>query len=135
MHRKPDVAVSQLSMRTSRFQRRDAPARILQKTPESLQSQVPGIARWAVILRPAHSHAGSFDMTSLAPPLSDVPPALQNLLPVKLALVLGLTALADWLFYDQRIGISLVLFAGALVAGSLLANRHAFDRRRTLTAA
>jgi Domain of unknown function (DUF4173) len=74
-------------------------------------------------------------MTSLAPPLSDVPPALQDLLPVKLALVLGLTALADWLFYDQRIGISLVLFAGALVAGSLLANRHAFDRRRTLTAA
>jgi uncharacterized protein DUF4153 len=122
-------------MRTLRFQRRDAAAQILQKTPESLQNQAPGIARWTVIVRPAHSHAGSFDMTSLAPPLSDVPPASQNLLPVKLALGLGLTALADWLFYDQRIGISLVLFAIALVAGSLLANRHAFAPRRTSAAA
>jgi hypothetical protein len=74
-------------------------------------------------------------MTIPAPPLSAAPSAPQNLLPVKLALVLGLTALADWLFYDQRIGISLVLFAIALVAGSLLANLHPFNLRRILTAA
>src|ERR1700751_1308896 len=76
-----------------------------------------------------------FDMTSLAPPLSDIQPTTRKLLPVKLALVLGLTALADWLFYEQRFGISLVLFATALVAGSLLANLQAFDRRRTSAAA
>src|SRR6185437_15367494 len=42
---------------------------------------------------------------------------------------------ADWLFYGQRIGISLALFAIALVAGSALANLHAFAARRTSAAA
>lgn len=69
-------------------------------------------------------------MTSLAPPLFDFDPQRRSLLPVKLAFALGLTALADLLFYDQRIGISLVLFVVALLAASFLANLGEFDRRR-----
>jgi hypothetical protein len=74
-------------------------------------------------------------MTSLAPPLPDVRSETQNLLPVKLAITLGLTALADWLFYDQRIGISMTLFAIALFAGSWLGNLAGLNWRRTATAA
>jgi hypothetical protein len=74
-------------------------------------------------------------MTSLAPPLPDVQSEARNDLPVKLALVLSLTALADWLFYDQRLGISMTLFAIALFAGSWLGNLVGLSWRRTATAA
>jgi hypothetical protein len=39
----------ELSILPPRFQRRNAPARILQKTPESLQKQDRGIARSSVM--------------------------------------------------------------------------------------
>jgi len=74
-------------------------------------------------------------MTSLASPLPDTQAETRNLLPAKLALALGLTALADWLFYDQRIGISMTLFAIVLFAGSWLGNRVGISWRRTATAA
>jgi hypothetical protein len=74
-------------------------------------------------------------MTSLVSPLPDVHADTRNLLPVKLAITLGLTALADWLFYDERIGISMTLFAIALFAGSWLGNLVGLSWRRTATAA
>ncbi len=74
-------------------------------------------------------------MTSFASPLPDVHADARNLLPVKLAITLGLTALADWLFYDQRIGISMTLFAMALFIGSWLGNLVGLNWRRTVTAA
>ena len=39
-------------------------------------------------------------MTSLASPLPDVQSDNRHLLPVKLALTLGLAACADWLFWS-----------------------------------
>ncbi len=74
-------------------------------------------------------------MTSFASPLPDVHADTRNLLPVKLAITLGLAALADWLFYDQRIGISMTLFAIALFIGSWLGNLAGLNWRRTATAA
>ncbi|HWZ37563.1 MAG TPA: DUF4153 domain-containing protein [Bradyrhizobium sp.] len=74
-------------------------------------------------------------MTSLAPPLPDVQSETRNVLPAKLAITLGLAALADWLFYDQRIGISMTIFAIALFAGSWLGNLAGLNWRRTTTAA
>ena len=53
-------------------------------------------------------------------PLPDVQSDDRHLLPVKLALILGLAALADWLFWSQRIGLSFVLFAIALFASARL---------------
>jgi hypothetical protein len=74
-------------------------------------------------------------MTSLASPLPEVRPDGRNLLPLKLAITIGLTALADWLFYAQRVGISMALFAVVLFAASWLGNTIGFDRRRLMTAA
>src|SRR5437899_5880686 len=70
-------------------------------------------------------HAG-FDMTSFASPLPDVQSDNHDLLPLKLALEFGLAALADWLFWSQRIGLSFVLFAVALFDGAWLGNHAAF---------
>jgi len=52
-----------------------------------------------------------------------------------LALVVGLAALADWLFYGHRLGLSLVIFIVALEAGALVANPIRAERRRMLEAA
>jgi hypothetical protein len=110
------------------------PAQILHKIPESLQRAARGIARSLVIIR-LHNFTQDLFMTDLASRLADVQSSDRNLLPVKLAIALGLAALADFLFYDQRIGISLSLFATALLAGSVLAHLGGIDRRRILTAA
>jgi len=74
-------------------------------------------------------------MTDLASPLPDVQSGERAPLPIKLAMALGLAALADFLFYGERIGISLALFAVALLAGSALTHLGGLDRRRALTAA
>ena len=74
-------------------------------------------------------------MTDITSPLPDIRSGRQNLLPVKLALALGFAALADWLFWHQRIGLSMALFAVALLAGSYLANFRTVNRRRSITAA
>ena len=73
-------------------------------------------------------------MTSLASPLPDVQSNQRNLLPLKLALVIGLAALADWLFWYQRIGLSFTIFAIALFAATSLGNLATLGRRRAATA-
>jgi len=74
-------------------------------------------------------------MTSFAPPLFEFPLATRISPPVKLAIAIGLAALADLLFWSHRIGLSMVLFAALLFAAALLANHVWSDRRRTLIAA
>jgi hypothetical protein len=73
-------------------------------------------------------------MPSFAPPIPDVRPVQSNPFSSRFAITLGLAALADWLFYEQRIGISLALFAIVLIGCSLLANRAASSGRRALLA-
>lgn len=51
------------------------------------------------------------------------------------AVVVALTCLADWLFYDRAPGISVALFALALCSGALMANRLVADRRLALACA
>jgi hypothetical protein len=73
-------------------------------------------------------------MPSFAPPIPDVHPVQTNPFSSRFAIALGLAALADWLFYGERIGVSFVLFAIALMGCSLLANRAASDGGRMLIA-
>jgi hypothetical protein len=77
----------------------------------------------APIAVPSHIHRGKAKMPSIAPPIPDVRPVRASLLAPRFAITLGLAALADWLFYNERIGISLTLFALVLTGCSLLANR------------
>jgi hypothetical protein len=58
----------------------------------------------------------------------------ENAFPIKPAIALALAALADWLFYGQRTGISAVIFAIALTVGTLLANFARLNRAQTLLA-
>ena len=51
---------------------------------------------------------------------------------LKLAITLALAGLADWLFYDEQVGLSLVIFAIAIACGSALANHAILNRRRSL---
>ena len=71
-----------------------------------------------------------FDMIDIASPLPEVRLQPRNLLPFKLAITIALAALADWLFYAQRVGISMALFAIVLFASSWLCNQIGFNRRR-----
>lgn len=66
-------------------------------------------------------------MTSL--PLPGVQSTSRNPLPLKLGIILGLAALADALFWGQRIGLSLSAFAVALFAGAWLGNFASLERR------
>ena len=50
-------------------------------------------------------------------------------MPCKLAVAAAATAVADWLFYDHTIGLSLALFLLALAGSSLLMNRMQVSRR------
>jgi hypothetical protein len=70
-------------------------------------------------------------MTSLASTIAaDIQPIRHSSIPAKVGLALALAALADWLFYGERIGLSLSLFAIATAAVSVLCNRAALDSRR-----
>jgi hypothetical protein len=74
-------------------------------------------------------------MTSLASTsTTDIQPIRPSALSTKLAMALLLAALADWLLYGQRIGLSLVIFAIAIACTSLLANRAKLDLRRAVIA-
>jgi hypothetical protein len=77
---------------------------------------------------------GSVDMTDFTTPASDAGIVRKSALPTKPVIALALAALADWLFYDQPVGISAVLFTIALIFGSLLANFATFDRKQLLLA-
>ena len=73
-------------------------------------------------------------MTDFTTPASDTGSFQDNAIPVKPVVAFALAALADWLFYNQRIGMSAVIFAAALACGSLLTNFARLDRRQTVLA-
>ncbi|MFK4387741.1 DUF4153 domain-containing protein [Bradyrhizobium sp. USDA 223] len=70
-------------------------------------------------------------MTSLAS-TTDIQPIRPSALSAKLAVALLLAGLADWLFYGQRIGLSLTLFAVATACVSVLFNHATLDWRRAM---
>ena len=67
-------------------------------------------------------------MAEFSTPMPNAGSLQNDTFAVKPAIVLALAALADWLFYGQRIGISAVVFAIALACGALLANFAPFER-------
>lgn len=70
-------------------------------------------------------------MTSLASTsTTEIKPIRPSALSAKLALALVLAALADFLLYGQRLGLSLVIMAIAIACASLLANHATLDHRR-----
>lgn len=69
-------------------------------------------------------------MTSLESPETETHAIANSLPPAKAAAALALAALADWLFYDQNAGLSVVLFALALAGVSLAANFGHIARHR-----
>ncbi|HXH45876.1 MAG TPA: DUF4173 domain-containing protein [Bradyrhizobium sp.] len=72
-------------------------------------------------------------MTSLASTIAaDIQPDKHSAIPAKLGCALALAALADWLFYGERIGLSLTLFAIAIAGASLVFNHAALDLRRAV---
>jgi Domain of unknown function (DUF4173) len=71
-------------------------------------------------------------MSDFAAPAADSR-ADQYLLP-KLATGIGLAAVADFLFYGQRLGLSVTVFAAALICISLALNHALIDRKRAMTA-
>lgn len=73
-------------------------------------------------------------MTDVMTPASGDGSIRDNAVPIKPAIALGLAALADWLFYGQRVGISAVIFAVALICGSLLANFTRLNSKHLLLA-
>lgn len=75
-------------------------------------------------------------MTSLASTsAADIQPDGHSAIPVKLGCALGMAALADWLFYGERIGLSLTLFAIAVACTSALFNRASLDLSRAAAGA
>jgi hypothetical protein len=76
---------------------------------------------------------GLLDMTSLATTIAaEIQPIRHSSIPAKVGLALVLAALADWLFYGQRIGLSLTLFAIAMALVSVLFNHATLDLRRAM---
>jgi hypothetical protein len=73
-------------------------------------------------------------MADFTTPTSNAGSVQDDAFPVKPVVAVALAALADWLFYDQRIGISAVIFAIALTFGSLLTNFARLDRSQTTRA-
>lgn len=73
-------------------------------------------------------------MTSLASTVAaDIRSTSASSIPAKVGLAMALAALADWLFYGERIGLSLSLFAIAIAGVSMLFNHAAVHLRRALT--
>jgi hypothetical protein len=77
----------------------------------------------------AHRDEDQFQMTDVPAPAASLP-ALFDRTSRKLILAAILAALADWLFYGHRLGVSLALFLIFLAALSLLTNPLAVDRRQ-----
>jgi hypothetical protein len=73
-------------------------------------------------------------MADRTSPASSAGSVQDTAFPVKPVVAFALAALADWLFYGQRIGISAVIFAIALACGSLVANFARLDRRQVMLA-
>jgi hypothetical protein len=78
---------------------------------------------------PTHRDEEDYQMTDV--PTSAAPlPVLFNSTSRKLILAAILVALADWLFYGHRMGVSLALFLMCLAVSSLLTNPVPADRRQ-----
>jgi hypothetical protein len=73
-------------------------------------------------------------MNSITMPALRLPTLLDSI-PRKLIVALAVTGFADWLFYDQRIGISVALFLGVVAFLSLLTNPVHAGLRQSLFAA
>ena len=73
-------------------------------------------------------------MADFTTPVSNADTVQDDAFPVRPVVAFAVAALADWLFYDQRIGISAVIFAIALACGSLLTNFARLDRSQTMRA-
>ena len=73
-------------------------------------------------------------MTSFTFPVPELHSGLRISTMPKFAVALLLTGFADWLFYDQRSGISAVVFAIALAVAALLANIDQLAPRRAALA-
>ncbi|MBR0754831.1 DUF4173 domain-containing protein [Bradyrhizobium jicamae] len=73
-------------------------------------------------------------MTSLASRETDAGVSPAPIPPAKAIATLVLAGFADWLFYDQRVGISAALFALVLACTSFCANRGTLDHKRLLIA-
>ena len=73
-------------------------------------------------------------MTDFTTPASDAASARESTFAGKPTLALALAALADWLFYGERVGISAVAFSIALVLASLLVNFATLNRRQLVPA-
>jgi len=73
-------------------------------------------------------------MADFTAPISNAGSVYKGISPVKLAIVLALAGLADWLFYGHGIGISAAIFAVAVACGSLLANFATLNRKQMLPA-
>src|SRR6266568_2743302 len=76
----------------------------------------------------------SFNRADFNAPVSNAGSVQDNAFPVKPVVAFALAALADWLFYGQRIGISAVIFAVALACGSWLTNFARLGRRQIILA-
>jgi Domain of unknown function (DUF4153) len=74
-------------------------------------------------------------MTHLAQPEPTTVRGWTNIVSIRLATAIVLAGLADWLFYDENAGISVVIFAIALAGVSLMTNLETVDRQRLLLAA
>lgn len=73
-------------------------------------------------------------MTLTSPALS-APSPRRHVLPARLMLAGGLTAFADWLFYDRPFGIAFAIFLAALVGAAVVARRPHPHRRMAVIAA
>jgi hypothetical protein len=69
-------------------------------------------------------------MADLITPASSAGAVQQTTFPVKPAIAVALAVLADWLFYEQPVGLSATVFACALAGGSLLANFATFKGKQ-----
>lgn len=75
-------------------------------------------------------------MTSPASTIvAEIKPISHSSIPAKVGFALVLAALADWLFYGERIGLSLSLFAIAIAGVSVFFNHATLDLRRAVIAA
>jgi len=86
------------------------------------------------LARTVSLQTGIANMATFTTPASDTSAIPENAFLAKPAIAFGLAALADWLFYGQRIGISAVIFAVALTCGSLLANFAGLNRKHVMLA-
>src|SRR5689334_23132780 len=77
---------------------------------------------------------GNAKMTEFSTPTSNTGSIQRHSFAVKPAIALALAVLADWLFYGQRMGISVVAFAIALACGALLANLARLNRTQVVLA-